>query len=280
MSENAIEGIISKTLIGEAQKNALDFVAYLRANDMQIERQMGYWEDKYYFGVWYLNNAVCNILISNEEKTDPESWTFWSDDSGWAIFGDSSLDEKLKEIIWNHVTVCENEDKCFDSCKKSRRTIFGKEFDNVCGSAICFNNPDSEATECLKIIVQTRKNQLLTVQSRCGLLCDFCDYKKSHNCGGCIETGGHPFHGECPVAMCCQEKGYTHCGECDNLPGECADPNCTKIDANGFFECSGCENTSCDKLFPYSYKDPDHGDNPPGARIAICRAWANNKRKN
>ena len=46
-------------------------------------------------------------------------------------------------------------------------------------------------------------DELLTVQSCCGLLCNSCEYKESpHNCGGCVETDGHPFHGECPVAEC------------------------------------------------------------------------------
>ena len=117
-------------------------------------------------------------------------------------------------------------------------------------------------------------DELLTVQSRCGLLCKWCAYRESHGCAGCVETNGNPFHGECPVAACCQQKGYAHCGACPDVPGACSDPDCKRIDANGFFECGGCGHTSCDKLYPYSYKDPDHGDNPPGARIEVCRAWA------
>ncbi|MDR2572045.1 MAG: pyridoxamine 5'-phosphate oxidase family protein [Oscillospiraceae bacterium] len=89
---------------------------------------------------------------------------------------------------------------------------------------------------------------LLTVQSRCGLLCKWCTYKQSHGCGGCVETNGNPFHGECPVAKCCQEKGYTHCGECGDIP--------------------------CQQLRQYSYDDIEHGDNPPGARVEVCKAWA------
>ena len=85
------------------------------------------------------------------------------------------------------------------------------------------------------------------VESRCGLLCNSCTYKESHGCGGCIETNGHPFHGECPVAMCCQGRGHMHCGECDDVP--------------------------CAQLLQYS-DDPEHGDDPPGARIAMCKAWA------
>lgn len=86
------------------------------------------------------------------------------------------------------------------------------------------------------------------VQSRCGLLCGDCTYKEANGCGGCIETNGHPFYGECSIAVCCQDKGYTHCGECDIIP--------------------------CDKLYAYSYLDAEHGDNPPGARIATCLKWA------
>lgn len=86
------------------------------------------------------------------------------------------------------------------------------------------------------------------VDSRCGLHCTDCTWKESCGCGGCIETMGHPFHGECPIAICCQGKGHTHCGQCDCLP--------------------------CDNLYAYSYLDKEHGDDPPGARIEVCRSWA------
>ena len=45
------------------------------------------------------------------------------------------------------------------------------------------------------------------VDSRCGLHCTGCEYKETCGCGGCIETNGHPFHDEYPVAMCCRNKG-------------------------------------------------------------------------
>ena len=86
------------------------------------------------------------------------------------------------------------------------------------------------------------------VDSRCGLHCTGCSWKESHGCGGCIETQGHPFHGECPVARCSIAKGFKHCGECPEIP--------------------------CDQLYAYSYLDPVHGDKPQGARVAVCRRWA------
>ncbi len=87
----------------------------------------------------------------------------------------------------------------------------------------------------------------LTVQSRCGLLCNHCSFKEPCHCGGCIETNGNPFHGECPVAACCQQKGFTHCGQCPDMP--------------------------CEQLYTYSCLDKEHGDKPKGARISMLKHW-------
>jgi hypothetical protein len=84
------------------------------------------------------------------------------------------------------------------------------------------------------------------IDSRCGLHCSDCGYQEKCGCGGCIETCGHPFHGECPIAVCAQSKGLTHCGECPDFP--------------------------CETLTQYSC-DPEHGDKPAGARIDQCKAW-------
>lgn len=84
------------------------------------------------------------------------------------------------------------------------------------------------------------------IESRCGLLCNQCDFKEKCGCGGCVETNGNPFHGECPVAKCCQKKGLSHCGECPEIP--------------------------CKQLYQYSVLDKEHGDN--GKRIEQCKIWA------
>lgn len=76
----------------------------------------------------------------------------------------------------------------------------------------------------------------------CGLCCENCEYKDEMNCGGCIATQGHPFHGECEVAKCAIEKGRRFCGECSEIP--------------------------CELLKRYSF-DPVHGDN--GQRIESCQ---------
>jgi hypothetical protein len=163
MFEQKIEDIIGEVLIGDAQKNALDFVAYLRSSEMQFEREKGYWEDKYYWGIKYANKFVCFILINSEGKTDPESWTIWSDDSGSNTFGDCQLDEHIKEILWKNVDICGNCGGCshYKNPGGTRKTIFGKEFDNVCITTMRFTTPDTKTVECVKKMVEIRKNDIL-----------------------------------------------------------------------------------------------------------------------
>lgn len=38
--------------------------------------------------------------------------------------------------------------------------------------------------------------------------------------------------------------------------------------------CGECAVIPCDKLYAYSYLDPEHGDKPQGARVEVCRHWA------
>jgi hypothetical protein len=52
--------------------------------------------------------------------------------------------------------------------------------------------------------------------SICGLDCTKCELKDT--CDGCVKTNGHPFHSECIVAVCCQNKGYEYCGKCLDIP--------------------------------------------------------------
>ena len=91
-------------------------------------------------------------------------------------------------------------------------------------------------------------DELMKVQSHCGTLCGWCPYKESHGCTGCLTLNGNPFWGECPVAVCCIEKSYKHCGECPDVP--------------------------CDTLKEFSCGDSEHSDNPKGSRISMCKAWA------
>lgn len=104
----------------------------------------------------------------------------------------------------------------------------------------------SDFFPCDREVCSGELDETNIVDSRCGLHCTGCEYKNSCGCIGCIESNGHPFHGECSVALCCQNKGIVHCGECPELP--------------------------CELLKEYSF-DPEHGDTPAGARIEQCKTW-------
>lgn len=158
-----IEAFISEILLEDAQKNALEFVTYLRANEMIFEKGIGYWEDKHYWMIKYKNEYVCFILVngygSYRHQDEPEGWCIWLDDSGKEWFANSPLDKPMKEIAWRYVDFCANCGSCSGGTNK---TIFGKEFDKVCRTTFRFDNSNAEAVECAKKLVELRKRDIIT----------------------------------------------------------------------------------------------------------------------
>lgn len=159
MPEKGIEDFISDVLAGDTQHNALDFVAYLRTSEMQFERGTGYWEGKLYWVIKYKDETVCFILIGAEEKPGPGPWIIWSDDSGSNCLADFPLDEHMKEIAWRNVDICGNCGGCGNP-GGNRKTLFGRKFNNVCRTTLRFTNPDAEALECVKKMVEIRKKNV------------------------------------------------------------------------------------------------------------------------
>ncbi|WZL71423.1 DUF3795 domain-containing protein [Clostridiaceae bacterium 35-E11] len=82
------------------------------------------------------------------------------------------------------------------------------------------------------------------IESRCGILCNECEYKEPMKCSGCVHIT-KPFWGEqCPVKSCCEDKNLEHCGECEKFP--------------------------CNLLMQFAY-DKEQGDD--GKRIEQCKKW-------
>ncbi len=82
------------------------------------------------------------------------------------------------------------------------------------------------------------------IESRCGILCSECDYRKKMNCKRCVCID-KPFWGDiCPLKSCCEDAEHEHCGQCDKFP--------------------------CELLNEFSY-DKEQGDN--GKRIEQCKTW-------
>jgi len=161
MFKKKMERFINETLTGDVQKNALDFAAWLRENDMRLERQtVGYWADKIYFICSYKSEYVCYIAIN---ECDENNFVVWSDDSGSAWFENPALDERTREIALNNVNICDDPSAC-GSCKLGHgtpQTMFGREYPSVCLTALSFTNPDAETVACMEKLFEIRKADIL-----------------------------------------------------------------------------------------------------------------------
>ena len=131
---NEFEDAIKKALTGDAQKNALDFAAFLRANDLSLERLdiPGGW-NVYIKGI---NSAFVQIIgESNSFNVVLHISTY---------DGESPVDDDLKEFAWAHVLLCPGcGSPTFCEESQNRRTIFGKEFESTCQSPLVFLDPDA-----------------------------------------------------------------------------------------------------------------------------------------
>ena len=142
-----IEDVIKGKLKGDAQGNALDFIAHLWGAE-----GFSFSKDENDDGRWWIkckDTLVCEMQIGAASDDSPEGWDVW-------VYGDcigrhdSPVDESTKEIAWANITHCKN---CGADCAPGRRkTVFGKEFDNVCQSTLAFSNPETDRLNCLKEI--------------------------------------------------------------------------------------------------------------------------------
>ena len=148
MSEKRIEDVINDVLTGEIKQNALDFAAYLKANEMTVNG----------IEVSYKGKSVCYMHLDGKEEK-PGPWTIWTDGDYSNENADIPLDGRMKEIAWKNVNICAS---CGGKCSPgTSKTIFGKEFDNVCSADMAFYMPDAEALECLKKLLEMRKKDIL-----------------------------------------------------------------------------------------------------------------------
>ena len=149
MSEKRIEDVINEVLKGEAQKNALDFAAFLNENEIIVGENLG--------EAAYKGEAVCYMHFDGSDQV-PGPWTIWSDGSTVYEYEDVLQDEGIRETAWAHANVCGD---CGAGCSPGKRkTIFGKEFDNICSATFMFTNPDAKTLECVKQLLKIRINAI------------------------------------------------------------------------------------------------------------------------
>lgn len=159
MHDLEIEKMVKNTFDNIKKEMVLDFIYFLKENEMEFERGKGYWKNQYYYMVKYKDNYVCFILLNgtgDEQSCRP--LTIWSDDSGSKWYEDFPLSKQESELVWKHVDYCVNCGACAGGRNKR---ILGKDFDNVCRTTLRFINPDKEVLNLIKKLVTIRKNDIL-----------------------------------------------------------------------------------------------------------------------
>ena len=147
---NLEDHINNSELSGRALKNALDFVAYMRANEMPPDPKDDNWFK-------YKNQNVCIIMLDFPAAGDWE--IFWSDCDVYHSESDNSqADEQLSKFAQSHANPCSME---HEKCLKGRqKTIFGKEFECLCTSTMSFENPDTEELNYITELAEMRKQNI------------------------------------------------------------------------------------------------------------------------
>jgi hypothetical protein len=146
MDEKTFEVTITETLKGDSQKNALDFAAFLKAHGMTTGGE---------HGEINLNGKAMAYIHMDGKAEAPGPWTIWPDGDFSSVPDGFEFDEKMKEIARANVNICGD---CGCECAPgARKSIFGREFDNVCGGAvIAFNDPRPEAIACAKKLLEMK----------------------------------------------------------------------------------------------------------------------------
>ena len=142
-----IEAALREALSGDALKNALEFMAFLRANNMLAGGAHG--------EISYKGECICYMHIDGSSQK-PGPWTIWTEGDYSAEQEWNPTNAHLKEIAWANVNICTS---CgCGSQPGKRKVIFGKEFDHVCNADMAFYVPDSRTLECVKYLLTMRKN--------------------------------------------------------------------------------------------------------------------------
>jgi len=152
-----IEDMIMEVLDGEKQSNALDFVAYLRANKLNP-----IWSAK---NVWTVSSKtfrICFIRLHGAADYHNLEVGSWNISPFIGEYDEDMLADEDKEIVWANKKDCQT---C-GQCALKLNGIFGKKFTNSCECSILFINPDSKTVECAKKLSELRKNEIKEGQAK------------------------------------------------------------------------------------------------------------------
>jgi len=132
-----VEDKLKNTLSGDALNNALDFVAHLRAIGMTPEDTRFFYKGEY----------TCIIIFFKDENHPSGCWFIC--DCPIEEYDGFPLDENIKAFARTNVAMCRN-CGCGHENMGANKMIFGQYFEGICSSECQFIEPDAEALEKIK----------------------------------------------------------------------------------------------------------------------------------
>lgn len=157
MVDFSIEYYIQRELSLDEQKVALEFVSFLKENNLSFYKDNGaYWKDKIYYWVKQEDDLACFIAIKNPDE-ESNHWTIWSADMDAEWFENEEISDEIKETAWKYVDHCKDCRSCGGGRQK---VIFGKEFNDVCGCTFRIDNPKMEDLLFLIKMVEMRMKEI------------------------------------------------------------------------------------------------------------------------
>ena len=154
----APEDVIPILLDGDMQKNALDFVAHLRANGLKIS-----WNSRNGWAVSHEGKALCGMAVCDAGFSGKREG--WWIDVGLTHFSEyeaSIMNQGLQVFIRDNLTSCKF-CRPRGACSRQRSmAILGKETDLCGGAAVHVCDPNEAAIELIKRLLeleQTARNE-------------------------------------------------------------------------------------------------------------------------
>ena len=142
-----IEDQINDGLSGDARKNALSFAAFLRANGFvpEVNNEHDGWN------ILNGDKVIVFLKVIGEENVFAIVFNYYFD-----FDSDGPVDDDVKEFTWAHVVKCPNGCGGTTICEMSQKhkTIFGREYQNVCVAPLeCFNLDSDELELAEKLML-------------------------------------------------------------------------------------------------------------------------------
>ena len=154
------EETMNLILSGDTLKNAIDFVAFLRANEFQMEYNPDEnAESKWTGAIGGIVGDSIGYMYVNSGTNFPDPWTIWLNEYDFYDNG-SAEDDVLQNFLWENVNKCSRCNPNWENCGGGEKIVLGKKFENLCHSPMFFYTPDALKLEMLKkLMLKIKENQ-------------------------------------------------------------------------------------------------------------------------